>query len=291
MDPEHLHDREWREIAEYSIFRANILFATVDEVHLINEWGLAFRLAFETIGTFLRGRFPSSVSIVGLTAMLEPGSPTVSVCKSLGFFEGNFTLIWRSNERPNMQFTVHFLTHGLNGDKFPDILPYLASGRKTIIHCRTVNQVSQVYAYIWRLQPEGANKLIRARVYHSICPADYNKQTIELLETEPRLQIVVSTVAFSNGLNAKSLLDSLSLGFGSTFNESWQEKGRVGRDPKTTGRGIIFAHRSVIKEAESYLTCKSQYLTLVTMLIVASCHLTCSIQESLKEEGQGSPCR
>jgi superfamily II DNA helicase RecQ len=259
VDPEHLHDREWREITECPIFRANVLFASVDEVHLINEWGLAFRLAFGTIGIFLRGRFPSSISIVGLTATLEPGSPTVSVCKSLGFFEGNFTLIRRSNERPNTQFAVQFLTHGLNGDKFPDILPYLATGRKTIIHCRTVNQVSQVYAYIWRLQPDGTNKLLRARVYHSICPADYNKQTIELLETEPHLQIVVSTVAFSNGLNAKSLLDSLSLGFGSTFNESWQENGRVGRDPKTTGRGIIFAHRSVIKEAESYLTCKSPY--------------------------------
>ena len=285
MDPEHLHDREWREIAEYSIFRANILFASVNKVHLINEWGLAFHLAFGTIGTFLHGRFSSSISIVSLTAMLEPGSPMVSVCKSLGFFEGNFTLIQRSNKHLNMQFTVQFLTHGLNGNKFPDILLYLASRRKTIIHCRTVNQVSQVYAYIWRLQPEEANKLIRARVYHSICPADYNKQTIELLKTEPRLQIVVSTVAFSNGLNAKSLLDSLSLGFGLTFNESWQEKGCVGRDPKTTGQGIIFTHHSVIKEAELYLTCKSQHLTLVTMLIVTSCHLTCSTQELHQEKG------
>src|SRR5271168_3761027 len=72
-------------------------------------------------------------------------------CKSLGFFEGSFTLIRRSNERPNTQFTIQFLTHGLNSDKFPDILPYLATGQKTIIHRRTVNQVSQVYAYIWRL--------------------------------------------------------------------------------------------------------------------------------------------
>ena len=78
MDPEHLHDREWREIMEYSIFRENILFTSVDKVHLINEWGLSFCLAFGTIGTFLRGRFPSSISIVGLTATLEPGSPTVS---------------------------------------------------------------------------------------------------------------------------------------------------------------------------------------------------------------------
>ncbi|PPQ82695.1 hypothetical protein CVT25_009425, partial [Psilocybe cyanescens] len=59
-----------------------------------------------------------------------------------------------------------------------------------------------------------------------ICLPKYNKETIHLLETDPRLQIVISTVAFSNGLNAKSLLDSLSLGFGATFNESWQEKGR-----------------------------------------------------------------
>jgi superfamily II DNA helicase RecQ len=175
VDPEHLRDKEWREISEYPTFRANILFACVDEVHLINEWGLAFRLAFGTIGSFLRGRFPSSISIIGLMATLEPGLPTVAVCKSLGFFEGNFTLIRRSNEHPNTQFAVQFLTHGLNGDKFPDILPYLASGRKTIIHCRTVNQVSQVFAYIWRMQPEGTNKLIRARVYHSICPADYNR--------------------------------------------------------------------------------------------------------------------
>ena len=82
-------------------------------------------------------------------ATLKPGLPTVSVCKSLGFFEGNFVLIQRSNKHPNTQFTIQFLTHGLNGDKFPNILPYLASGRKTIIHYQTVNQVTQlVYAYI-----------------------------------------------------------------------------------------------------------------------------------------------
>ena len=256
VDPEHLRDKEWREITESPTFRTNVLFACVDEVHLINEWGISFRLAFGAIGTFLRGRFPSSISVVGLSATLEPGLPMVSVCKSLGFFEGNFKLIRGSNERPNTQFTIQFLTHGLNGDKFPDLLPYLAGGRKTIIHCRTIDQVSRVYAYIWRLQPNGINKLIRARVYHSICPSDYNKQTVGLLETDPRLQIVISTVAFSNGLNAKSLLDSLSLGFGSTLNESWQEKGRVGRDRETIGRGVIFAHRSVIKDAESYLACK-----------------------------------
>jgi len=70
-----------------------------------------------------------------LTATLELGSSTISVCKSLGFFEGNFKFIRRSNEHLNTQFTVQFITWGLNGKKFPNLLPYLAAGRKMIIHC------------------------------------------------------------------------------------------------------------------------------------------------------------
>ena len=256
VDPEHLRDKEWREITKSPTFRSNILFACVDEVHLINKWGLSFHPAFSAVGTFFCGRFPASISVVGLSATLEPSTPTTSVCKSLGFFEGNFLLIRRSNERPNTQFSVQFVTHGLNGDKFPDLLPYLNSGRKTIIHCRTLDQVFRVYAYIWQLQPEGANKLVRARLYHSVCPPEYNEKTIQLIDTDPNCQFIIATVAFSNGLNAKSLLDSLSLGFATTFDESWQEKGCVGRNPETIGRGIIFSHRSIIAEAESYLACE-----------------------------------
>lgn len=266
VDPEHLRDKEWREITESPTFRSNVLFACVDEVHLINSWGLSFRPAFTLIGTFLRGRFPSSISIMGLTATLEPGLPTESVCKSLGFFEGSFKLIRKSNERPNTQFTIQFMAHGMTGDKFPELLPYLASGRMTIIHCQALRQVLSVHTYLWRAQPDGADKLIRARIYHAICTPKYNQETIRLIETDPRCQIVIATVAFSNGLNAKELLDSLSLEFAPTLDEAWQEKGRVGRNPDTIGRGVIFTPRSLIKTAEKYLECEflsflSSYLT------------------------------
>lgn len=159
VDPEHLHDKERREISESPIFQANVLFACIDEVHLINERGLSFHLAFAGNGAFLCRHFPALISIVGLSATLGPRLPMVSVCKSLGFFEGHFKLIWRSNECPNTQFNIQFLTHRLNGNKFPDLLPYLANRRKTIIYCWTVDQVSHVYAYIWHFQPDRTNKL------------------------------------------------------------------------------------------------------------------------------------
>ena len=97
VDLEHLRDKEWREITKNLTFRANILFACVDEVHLINKFWLSFHPAFSAIGTFFHGRFPASISVVGLSATLEPGAPTMSVCKSLNFFEGNLLLIWQSN--------------------------------------------------------------------------------------------------------------------------------------------------------------------------------------------------
>ena len=42
----------------------------------------------------------------------------------------------------------------------------------------------------------------------AICPFEYNKETICLIKTDPCFQIIIATVAFSNGLNAKTLLDS-----------------------------------------------------------------------------------
>ncbi|KDR64823.1 hypothetical protein GALMADRAFT_30528, partial [Galerina marginata CBS 339.88] len=54
VDPEHLRDKEWREITESPTFRSNVLFACVDEAHLINTWGLSFRPAFKLESQLLR---------------------------------------------------------------------------------------------------------------------------------------------------------------------------------------------------------------------------------------------
>ncbi|KAJ6618581.1 hypothetical protein B0H10DRAFT_1658134, partial [Mycena sp. CBHHK59/15] len=117
----------------------------------------------------------------------------------------------------------------LAGYDFPDLLPYLMSGRKTSIHCDTLDLVFRVYVYIWRLQADGVDKLRRTRMYTSLCSDFYNSETIRLIDVDPNCQIIIATIAFSNGINAKSILDSLSLRFSSTLDLVLQEKGRAGR--------------------------------------------------------------
>ncbi|KAJ7193716.1 P-loop containing nucleoside triphosphate hydrolase protein [Mycena pura] len=224
VDPEHLRDTAWRAIAEWPAFRAKLLYSAVDEVHLIKLWGLEFRKDFGLIGQILRGCFPSSASVVGLSATLAPGADTSAK-----------------------------LTHGLAGYEFPDLLPFLRSGRKLCIHCATIDLVFRVYVYIWRLQSSSADKFRRTRMYHSLCPPEYNEETIRLIDTDPYCQIIVCTIAFANGINAKSILDSISLGFGDTLDIEVQKAGRPGRAPETTARAIILFQPSAIATATKQL--------------------------------------
>ncbi|KAJ7107204.1 P-loop containing nucleoside triphosphate hydrolase protein [Mycena crocata] len=253
VDPEHLRDKAWREISAYNTFRTNILFGCVDEAHLIDEWGAQFRPMFKHIGAFFRGRLPSSSSVMALSATIQTGAHMDSICHSLGLSGANFHLVRCSNERPNTQFIMELLDHGLGGNEFPCLLPYLNSRRKAVVHVRTMDDVWRVYEYLWYAQTPSVDRLKRVQMYSSIRTPEDNEEILRMLDKDPMCQVVVATVAFSNGLNIKPLLDSLSLGFPDTVDQLWQEKGRVGRDPDTSARGVVFLQPSVLADARKQI--------------------------------------
>ncbi|KAJ7573395.1 P-loop containing nucleoside triphosphate hydrolase protein [Mycena floridula] len=224
VSPERLGDAEWREIVDYQLFRDNVIFGIVDEVHLINEWGLDFRIAFSHIGIFLRGRFPSRAAIVGLTATLQPGPATTAVCRN----------------------------------SFPDLLPFLNSGRKTIIHVQSIDLLFRIYRYCFSLDPTSSLK--RVRMYHAVLPASDNVETIQLMNEDPDCQIIIGTIAIANGMNVKTLLDSISVDIPKTLDCLWQEKGHVGRDPKVNSRGIILMPKGTIARAEKFIAGMSSFI-------------------------------
>jgi superfamily II DNA helicase RecQ len=56
-------EKQWERIAGSEVFRENIAFVSVNEAHLIDEWGEDFRPAFHYIGPFVRGRLPQHISV------------------------------------------------------------------------------------------------------------------------------------------------------------------------------------------------------------------------------------
>ncbi|KAF8145002.1 P-loop containing nucleoside triphosphate hydrolase protein [Mycena galopus ATCC 62051] len=253
VDPEHLREKAWRQITAWDVFRTNIVYGCTDEAHLINEWGADFRPDFRHIGAFFRGRLPSSASIMALSATVQPGAATKSICDSLGFSGDNFYMFQSSNERPNTQFIMEPLTNGVGGKIFPQLLPYLNSGRKAVVHCRTIDDVLRVFLYLWKSLPRGPHRLRRLKMYHSLRSFEDNEEILRLLDEDPECQVVIATVAFANGLNVKSLLDSISVGFADTVDEMWQQKGRVGRNPETAARGVVLFQPNSLAAAEKQL--------------------------------------
>ncbi|KAJ7819628.1 hypothetical protein B0H14DRAFT_3111356 [Mycena olivaceomarginata] len=194
VDPEHLREKAWRQISAFNVFCANIVYGCADEAHFINTWGAEFRPQFRHISTFFNGCLPSSISVMALSATVQPGAALNSICLS---------------------------------KIFPQLLAYLNSGRKTVIHCRTIDDVLRIFLYLWKSLPPRPHRLRRLKMYHSLRSVKENEEILQLLNEDLECQVIIVTVAFANGLNAKSLLDSLSVGCADTLDQIVQEKGHI----------------------------------------------------------------
>lgn len=250
VDPEHLKTKIWTWITDQECFRRSITLVTVDEAHLIFEWGEDFRVDFKHIGPFCRGCLPPRVSVGALSATLQTGARTKHICNSLGFRDGHFVFIRRSNERPNMQFSLKTLTHGLGGDQFPDLLPYLNSNRKAVVYGKSIDICFRMYLFALRCSPNNLKRHKRFRLYHALCWSVENAEIVRLIRDDPECQVVFATIAFGQGFNIKSLLDIYQPDFPTTVDQAKQNDGRGGRDPSTIGRSIIFVPAKSVTTAQ-----------------------------------------
>ncbi|KAF8205450.1 hypothetical protein K438DRAFT_2096825 [Mycena galopus ATCC 62051] len=167
-------------------------------------------------------------------------------------------MICRTNEHPNTQFIMQTLSHGLAGYKFPDILLFLQNGRKVILHFDSLDMLFRCYVYIWCLQPASADKMCRTCMYTSLCSPEYNEETIRVIDNNPHCQIILATVAFANGINAKALLDSVLVGLSGSLDLMVQKLSWVGQDNNTQARGVVLIQKSTLKLAQKTLNSLSK---------------------------------
>ncbi|KAF9066188.1 P-loop containing nucleoside triphosphate hydrolase protein [Rhodocollybia butyracea] len=254
IDPEHLAAPEWRRIINHPTFRANLIEFVVDEGHLIRSWGTSgFRPKFEFIGAFMKGCLPSSVPIVVTTATCAPGTETCTLCSSLGMSGVPYNLRRRSNERVNMQISIQPVKTKKGISKYALVLEILRSGRKTIIHVTTIPEAYAIYEYLWDHIPEHYNCLRHIQMYHSVCPDDYNQQTFDLIDTDPYLQVVIGTPAIRQGINRRSILDSIFFRFPALLDDFVQGAGRAGQGLDLRCRAVALLPVKTLKVARETL--------------------------------------
>lgn len=108
ISPEMLASKSFEKLIKSKIFQDRLFAVGIDEVHLLLSWGGEFRPAFQQIA-YMRARFKSSVVLFAMTATLLAGKHLQSLSKVLGLRKDKYTLLRRSNARPDIQLIFRTL--------------------------------------------------------------------------------------------------------------------------------------------------------------------------------------
>jgi superfamily II DNA/RNA helicase len=224
----------------------------VDEIHLLYHWGLSFRVTLLQI-EHVRARCPANVVTCALSATVAKGQVMDNVCKFLGFKEGQFHLIRRSNDRPEVQLLIRELQTALGGWLFPQLDWIIDEDQKTLIFTPTINLEFRVNTYLWRLAIHcGRDPRKFIRMYNSLNCPNYNTDTLDLMHNDPEFKILLSTDCLCVGFNCKHIRNVVIMGETKDMDEYVQKSGRPGRDAQIVKdpRGIYVRHKkgSVYRE-------------------------------------------
>ena len=154
-----------------------------------------------------------------------------TVCKFLGFKEGQFHLIRRSNDQPEVQLLIHELQTALGGWLFPQLDWIIDEDQKRLIFTPIINLEFRVNTYLWRLAIHyGRDSRKFIHMYNSLNCPNYNTETLDLMHNDPEFNILLSTDCLCVGFNCKHIRNAVIMGETKDMDEYVQKSRRPGRD-------------------------------------------------------------
>ncbi|KAF8166677.1 P-loop containing nucleoside triphosphate hydrolase protein [Pholiota molesta] len=252
VSPEMLSTPGFQYLVDSKLFCGRLYAICFDELHLLNSWGVNFRPDFQQIA-FVRRRFIQHVILFGTTATLRIGLPMQTILKFLGFNEGRFVLHRRSNARSDIKLTVRTLDASHSSERFPQLDWILKAKGKTLVFCPTIRFGFKLAVYFWHLDPRGSVLDQNIRLFNSLNAADYNRETLQLLEGNNSSNITIATDKLSVGVDIADFQTVVIID-PKNMDDMWQKAGRVGRDRSkiSNPQVVVYFPREVVKAAEYF---------------------------------------
>lgn len=227
-----------KNILDNSQFTDRLCLLAIDEIHLVEEWGKAFRPLYAEIEK-VRKRIPCHVPLLGVSATLTK-KVRLRVLEKTGFHP-DYRLMQTSLDRPEILQIHRFMKHAKSSCfDLQFVLPKVATKasdiQKTIIFVNSVSEIRPIIDVFqgWMIKldyPEESWKWIRP--YYSAI-SDWDKAlTADAFgmpgDENTECTIIVATDAYGMGIDNPDVKLVIQWDIPLSFDSMIQRMGRAGR--------------------------------------------------------------
>ena len=256
VSPERLVTKSFKDVVSDQCFRKNLCLYTVDEAHVVIPWSKSFRQAYGDIGTVC-AHIPPDTPVLAMTATAQHDI-TNPLLRLLSFHDDELqNIIHRSCEKPNLWLVFQTLTHGLGGNRFPDISWVSRQKYKVIIYCPDFDTCDRVATYLRLLLPIGVDRAHSIRLFNGLLDEESNNAVLTAFNNDPETCVVVATIKFGMGIDVQAAQVVINLGLPQTAEDDMQQKGRAGRDKQVDACGITYIEKRLASAALSEVKANS----------------------------------
>ncbi len=208
---------------------------SVDEAHLVSDWGHDFRPAYLRLPEVVRAL--GQPTLLALTATAAP-PVQADITRQLGMRRP--VTVVADFDRPNIALAVRRARHDLAEDQ--------ALVDRTIEVALANETPALVYAMSHARCEEIARRLqrvaLRASAYHAGMPAK-DRARVQDDYFAGRLDVVAATSAFGMGIDKPDVRSVIHSGVPASLDEYYQEIGRAGRDGQPAQAVLVYDERSL----------------------------------------------
>ena len=195
-----------------------------------------FRKWYGCLGE-IRSLIPEKCQIIILTATATTETKE-QIASSLQLNFNDLQLIEMSPDRGNLLYAAKYLDKNDPIEMaFPSPISKLKATPRTIIYCQTIKQRSIVYRIfeanlgkdMYHEQPIPQNRMVE--MYHAGTTKSVKDHVLQNMTKDTGdIRVLICTIAFSMGVNCKSMRRIVHFGPSKSVEQYVQECGRAGRD-------------------------------------------------------------